>query len=81
MKALTGRHKTAAGSRKDDDATPQLPPNRVYIFRRRRNRSHCRHFVVSASACYYQGRNTREQSKGERRSRKPYGVGRGVAYR
>ena len=63
MKALIGRHKRAAASRKDDDATPQLPPNRLYIFRRRRNRSHCRHFAVSASACY-QGRNTREQSKG-----------------
>jgi hypothetical protein len=62
MKALIGRHKTVARSRKDDDATPQLPPNRVYIFRRRRSRSRCRHFAVSASACY-QGRNTREQSK------------------
>ena len=63
MKALIGRHKTAAGSRNDDDATPQFPPNRVYIFRRRHNRSHCRHFAVSASACC-QGRNTRGQSKG-----------------
>jgi len=63
MKALIGRHKAVARSRKDDDATPQRAPNRVYIFRRRRSRSRCRHFAVSASACY-QGRNTREQSKG-----------------
>ena len=62
MKALIGRHKTVARSRKDDDATPQLSPNRMYIFRRRHSRSRCGHFAVSASA-YYRGRNTREQSK------------------